>query len=77
MATRALACVAAGLLMTACPFVLEDDYVIGNGYVIDNVDAGASEPEAGGVLIEDTGDDCHKKGGCHEDECRGKECEGP
>jgi hypothetical protein len=76
MAARALACVAAGLLMTACPFLLEDDYVIADGYVIDHADAGAPEPEAGAVLIDDTGD-CPKKGGCHADECRGKDCEIP
>jgi hypothetical protein len=62
--------------MTACPFVLQDDYVIGGGYVIDYADAGPPEPEAGAVLVDETGD-CPKKGGCPADECHGKGCENP
>lgn len=72
MMVRVAACVVMGLLLSGCPFALEDDYFI------DDTAAPAptvpQPPPPTDAGRPDAGNDCLKKGPCRGDECRGTDC---
>ena len=78
MIVRAIASLAMGLVLSGCPFALEDDFFIEeDGKSPPSAEPSrppkdAATPEEAAPPADSS--DCAKKGTCLGDECRGREC---